>query len=401
MNTTVPAALRRRFGVAIGIYGLAVVAMAWLLAVTGSATLSWRWLALAVPVLGYALGLAGRHLGHHRRADAEPVLPVFGLGTVLTLARGLAGGLLAGFILAGPPPPALAWLPAILYTLAGLADGLDGYLARRRRQQTRLGAILDIEFDALGVLVVAALAVRWGRWPPLLLIVGLARYLFLAGLALRRRRGRPICDLPPSAIRRVLAGLQMGVLSVTLWPITPAPLATLVGICFTVPFLVVFIRDGLLAACLLDARTTGYRRLAAWAETVLARWLPLPLRFATAFVAGTTGNLLAQTMTSYQTALAAFGLPAARELAVAFVALLLLTAPLLALGIGGRLPALLMLVPVGFTLAAASGPAPAYAALGGCLYVLLFGTGVASWWPWGEAFFRRRPGEPETPPDES
>ncbi len=390
MNTAVPATLRRRFGITIGVYGLAVVAMVRLLTGTGSATMARQWLGLAVPVLGYVLGLVGRHLGEHHRPDEDTVLPVFGPGTVLTLGRGLVGGLLAGFILAGPLPPALAWLPAILYTLAGLADGLDGYLARRRRQQTQLGAILDIEYDALGVLVVAALAVRWERWPPFLLIVGLARYLFVGVLALRRRRGRPTCDLPPSAIRRVLAGLQMGVLSVALWPITPAPLATWVGLGFAVPFLVVFIRDGLLAACLLNAQTTGYRRAAAWTETVLARWLPLPLRLAAAFATGITGSLLAQTPGAYRTALATLGLPGADGFASVFVTLLFLTAPLLALGIGGRLMALLMLIPVGFTLAAVNGPAVAYAALAGCLYVLLFGPGVASLWPWGEAFFQRR-----------
>ncbi|MCS7038441.1 MAG: CDP-alcohol phosphatidyltransferase family protein [Caldilineales bacterium] len=393
MTTTVPVALRHRFLATVGVYGLTAAAMAWLLAGVDAAETAWRWAVLAVPVLGYALWTVGRNLGCHHRPDATAVLPVFGPGTVLTLARGLIGGLLAGFILVGRPPTPLAWLPAILYTLAGLADGLDGYLARRLRQQTRLGEILDMEFDALGVLVVASLAVRWGQWPSVLLVVGLARYLFLAGLAFHRRRGGALCPLPPSAIRRVLAGLQMGVLSVTLWPITPTAIATLVGGLFTVPFLVVFARDGLLAACLLDADAAGYRRAAVAAETVLARVLPLPVRVLAALAAGATGMTLVRAFAAYRAALAAFGLPVADRLAFVFLGLLALTAPLLALGIGGRPVALLMLVPVGFTLAALNGPTVAYGALGGCLYVLLFGTGLASLWPWGEWFFHRRPGE--------
>jgi CDP-diacylglycerol--glycerol-3-phosphate 3-phosphatidyltransferase len=391
--TTVPTSLRRRFLATVGVYGLAAAAMAWLLAGVGAAETARGWAILAVPVLGYALWTVGRNLGRHHRPTETALLPVFGPGTVLTLARGLVGGLLAGFIISGRPPMALAWLPALLYTLAGLADGLDGYLARRRRQQTRLGEILDMEFDALGVLVVAALAVRWGQWPPVLLVVGLARYLFLAGLTLHRRWGGALCPLPPSAIRRVLAGLQMGVLSVTLWPITPASLATLIGGLFTVPFVIVFTRDGLLAACRLDAQTAGYRSAAVAAETVLARVLPLPVRVLAALAAGITGITLGRTFAAYQTALAVFGLPAANSVAFGFLGLLALTTPLLALGIGGRPVALLMLVPVGFTLAAVSGPMVAYAALVGCLYVLLFGTGMASLWPWGEWFFHRRPGE--------
>ena len=38
----------------------------------------------------------------------------------------------------------------------------------------------------------------------------------LAGLWLRKRRGAPIYDLPPSVNRRVIAGLQMGFLAVIL-----------------------------------------------------------------------------------------------------------------------------------------------------------------------------------------
>lgn len=394
--TTVPVTLRRRFWATVGVYALTAAAMAWLLAEMDTVESAWHWAVAAVPVLGYALATVGRHLGRHHRPDATAVLPVFGPGTVLTLARGLVGGLLAGFILVGRPPTPLAWLPAILYTLAGLADGLDGYLARRLRQNTRLGEILDMEFDALGVLVVAVLAVRWGQWPPALLVVGLARYLYLAGLALHRRRGGALCPLPPSAIRRVLAGLQMGVLSVALWPITPAAIATLVGGLFTVPFLVVFTRDGLLAACRLDAGAPGYRRAAVAAETILAHVLPLPVRALAALTAGLTINDLVRAFAAYQMALAAFGLPAAEAWAFVFLGLLALTTPLLALGVGGRLVALLMLVPVGFTLAAVNGPVATYVALLGCLYVLLFGTGAASLWPWGEWFFHRRPGEAES-----
>ena len=41
------------------------------------------------------------------------------------------------------------WLGAIIFAVASLTDWLDGYLARRRRQITRLGQIMDPIADKL------------------------------------------------------------------------------------------------------------------------------------------------------------------------------------------------------------------------------------------------------------
>ena len=45
------------------------------------------------------------------------------------------------------------WLGAIIFAVASLTDWLDGYLARRRRQITRLGQIMDPIADKLLVCV--------------------------------------------------------------------------------------------------------------------------------------------------------------------------------------------------------------------------------------------------------
>ena len=76
------------------------------------------------------------------------------------------------FLLLPSPPEPLAWIIALLYTAASIADWIDGYAARRVDQVTVLGQQLDIEFDGLGVAVVSLLAVRYGQLPIWFLSIG-------------------------------------------------------------------------------------------------------------------------------------------------------------------------------------------------------------------------------------
>lgn len=59
-------------------------------------------------------------------------------------------------------------------------------------------------------------------------------------------------DLPDSNIRRPLAGLQMGVLTVALWPLATPQIMTLAGLFFVIPFLAAFLRDWLVVSGVLD-----------------------------------------------------------------------------------------------------------------------------------------------------
>ncbi len=75
------------------------------------------------------------------------------------------------------------WAVFGLAALALSLDGLDGWLARRDGLVSRFGAAFDMEVDSVFALLLALLAFLEGTAGPLVLILGLPRYLFaLAGM---------------------------------------------------------------------------------------------------------------------------------------------------------------------------------------------------------------------------
>ncbi len=154
------------------------------------------------------------------------------------MLRGLLVAASSGFLLV---PSVVA--PA--YAAAAILDGIDGRVARFSRRETLLGSKLDMEVDAAGILVASLSGIALGKLPLGYVAIGLARYLFVAGLVLRRRRGRPVRDLDPSLLRRVLAGAQMGFLAVALWPQVPESLTQGAAYLFGAATLAMFVRDGL------------------------------------------------------------------------------------------------------------------------------------------------------------
>ncbi len=205
-----------------------------------------RWLLLASLATGYLLAVVWRNLAHNRRPGETTLLPNLGWGNWMTMLRGLGIAGVIGFIFSPRPTGWPAWLPAILYSLAVIADILDGFLARKTNHATRLGVILDLSFDGLGVLAAAILLVQYGQAPAIYLLVAAARYLFLAGEWLLRRLGRATQPLPPSLQRRIFASLQFVFIAVALYPVFPPSLTRFAALCFALPFLVGFGRDFLL-----------------------------------------------------------------------------------------------------------------------------------------------------------
>jgi CDP-diacylglycerol--glycerol-3-phosphate 3-phosphatidyltransferase len=198
----------------------------------------------------------------------------------MTLTRGLLVGLLAGFVFIPLPPGVWAWLPALLYGSERLLDFMDGYVARVTGRESRLGSILDMEFDGLGILIGTAVAVQMGKLPPWYLLLGMARPLFVLGLYLRRRWALPVHHLAPSSQRRLVAGVQTAFVSVMLWPPLPPTLTHLAAIIFALPLSLSFARDWLVVSGRLDVTSAGYTRAHARASTLLEEWLPVAARAA-------------------------------------------------------------------------------------------------------------------------
>ena len=104
------------------------------------------------------------------RADIPNIISVLRIGMVLPVVAALSNG---EFVLA-----------LLLYTVAGVSDGIDGYIAKRFNYTSRLGSILDPLADKL-LLVSTYLALAWlGLLPVWLVAAVVARdLLILAGAA--------------------------------------------------------------------------------------------------------------------------------------------------------------------------------------------------------------------------
>lgn len=190
-----------------------------------------------------------RHLNH---ADNSPLFPDLGLANRLTLLR---GGLIAatgGFLFQPQFAGLGGWVPALLYSVAAILDRVDGYVARSSRRQTLFGSELDTRFDALGLLVAPLLAVAYARIHWSYLAVSAAYYLFQFGLYWRCHNGLPVCPLLPNTLRRTLAGFQMGLIAVVLWPPFQPELTRMIGVAFMVPVLAGFWVDWLVVSGRID-----------------------------------------------------------------------------------------------------------------------------------------------------
>jgi CDP-diacylglycerol--glycerol-3-phosphate 3-phosphatidyltransferase len=192
----------------------------------------------SLPVWAWCSSLLYRFLPDNRRAGDPELLPALGAPTHITMFRGFLVALASGFFLV---PSVMA--PA--YTAAAILDGVDGRIARLRKQETLLGSRLDMEVDAAGILIASLGGIFLSKLPLWYAAIGLARYLFVLGIAARKRAGKPARDLDASSLRRLLAGLQMGFLAAALWPQVPKALSLAAAYPFGAATLFMFLRDWL------------------------------------------------------------------------------------------------------------------------------------------------------------
>jgi CDP-diacylglycerol--glycerol-3-phosphate 3-phosphatidyltransferase len=289
------------------------------------------------------LAILWRGLPHNRRSESSRLWPTLGHANRLSLVRGILLFLLAGFIFLPRPTIALTWLPALLYTADRITDLFDGYLARITRRESKLGAILDIELDGLGLLVAVVLGVQYGLLPIWYLPLAVSRQLFVAGMSLRRRAGLPNRDLPPSDNRRIIAGFQTGFLSVMLWPIMTPAVTHLAAYLFAIPLIYSFGRDWLVVSYVVDPTTATYVRVRGTIKRWFERWLPVVARLAIALFTIFLLWPLLRDATAWATFAEAWGIPATAVLRYGLLALGGVAATLVALGSVARIAALLLM----------------------------------------------------------
>ena len=149
-------------------------------------------------------------MGRTRRAtpDGEGDLPLLCLGAMRNLPN-LITLLRLGLI------PVMAWyvasgayaIAAPIFLLAALSDLADGYIARRFKLVSKLGALLDPVADKLNMLV-ATLMLAWQDLIPIWLaiaIVGRDIVIVLGALAYRLVRGQlKIAPTPLSKLNTVI-----------------------------------------------------------------------------------------------------------------------------------------------------------------------------------------------------
>jgi phosphatidylglycerophosphate synthase len=186
-------------------------------------TLPWRMAALppagwtaAVGYLVVSNALVLRGLA--RRGSAR-----FGPADLVTAMRSTLVGVITGLVVASFAGPIPVVLLVGLTVPALLLDAVDGWVARRTRTVSELGARFDMEVDAFLLLVLSAyVAQSLGAW---VLAIGMLRYAFVAvGWMLPWFRRR----LPPRYWRKVVTACAGIALTVAASGVLPALGAALV-----------------------------------------------------------------------------------------------------------------------------------------------------------------------------
>ncbi len=134
------------------------------------------------------------------------------LPTALTISRIFVTFLIMALLFV-PGLGAKAWCLA-LFILASLTDWLDGYLARRWRQMTPLGALLDPIADKVLVLGLFISFVQLRLAPAWMVMVVIARELLITGVRLYAASRRVVISAAPEGKHKTVS--QMAAIIVIL-----------------------------------------------------------------------------------------------------------------------------------------------------------------------------------------
>lgn len=152
------------------------------------------------------------------------------LATWITIARGWLTVLFtsvytASLLQSVSPKTKLGWIAAGIFVFAAGLDMVDGAVARRTETETKFGSRLDTETDGLLVGLGTIGAVIDGTVPTIFLIVGGARYIFIAAAFVRRRRGLTCSELEPELRGKLNGGIVIATVWLAVMPVTSGHLS--------------------------------------------------------------------------------------------------------------------------------------------------------------------------------
>ncbi|PYE84864.1 phosphatidylglycerophosphate synthase [Pseudoroseicyclus aestuarii] len=174
---------------------------------------------LAVLALGLGLAVPGLARGHrHERLG--------GANAVTTLRLALVAAIAASAFVPAPQTGWAGWAPTALAALALSLDAVDGWLARRQGLSSAFGARYDMEVDSALAAILAMVLLLRGVAGAELLVLGGARYAFVAAAWRWPWLGQP---LPESLRRKTVCVVQIAALLALAAPVFPAGLAGLVA----------------------------------------------------------------------------------------------------------------------------------------------------------------------------
>jgi phosphatidylglycerophosphate synthase len=152
--------------------------------------------------------------------DNKPALHSLGPANRVTIFRAALVANVGALCLA--PGAAAGWAITLLALATFSLDAVDGTVARRYGVASRFGAGFDAELDALFTLILAVLVFRMERAGAFVLVAGAWRYVFLLLMWFWPLFG---ADLPYSSRRRVVCGVQVGALVLSMSPLVAQPLS--------------------------------------------------------------------------------------------------------------------------------------------------------------------------------
>jgi len=149
------------------------------------------------------------------------LIPVF-VGLVIYYGKSVA---------LGAANESLRWWAVAVFVLAAASDGIDGFIARRFNQKSRLGVVLDPLADK-GLLLAAIFSLAFSHWQPELpvwfaLLVVARDIAIVAGVILMHYLVGKL-EVAPTIAGKATTALQMIVISWSLIGLDPRGLLVLV-----------------------------------------------------------------------------------------------------------------------------------------------------------------------------